>query len=438
MTTQIVNQASTRVTVTPSPSASVLGQSVTLNASVTAVPPGGGVPTGSLAFFDGTTPLGTATLNAGTASISTSALALGSHFITAVYTSDDTSFLGSTSSPTLELVGGTMVTLVTSANPSAYGESVNFTATVAAVAAGGSVPTGSVTFMDGTQSLGMRTLSASGVASISIANLSGGTHAISAAYGGDADSAASTSSVTGQVVTPVSTNTTLHESAGEASFGQSVTFTATVSAAVGSPTGSVTFMDGSTVLGTIPVNASGVATFSSSSLAVGSHSLAANFSGSNSYNSSASSKLALTVDQTATMTMLAGSTPTPGVGQVVTFTATVSTVASGGWLAHGRGRFPRRFQRDRDGSGLRRTGLAPGRTDRSRNGARDRGQLCRQLRLLCERVGGPSGDRCAGNAHRDAGGNSGLRGFKSPGSDLSGGGAGGTRGQPGAGRIRHL
>ena len=183
MITQNVNQATTQIVVTPSPAASILGQSVTFTAVVTPVPPGAGVPAGSLTFFDGTTELGTMTLNAGSASISTSALTVGSHSITAVYDDNGEGFLGGTSSPVIELVGGTTVGLVSSTNPSTFGQSVTFTATVAASAAGSSVPTGSVTFMDGTQTLGSSSVNNSGVASISTASLSGGTHAITAVYG---------------------------------------------------------------------------------------------------------------------------------------------------------------------------------------------------------------------------------------------------------------
>jgi len=59
-------------------------------------------------------------------------------------------------------------------------------------------------------------------------------------------------------------------------LGQAVTFTATVTGA--SPTGTATFKDGSTVLGTGILSA-GVATFTTSSLAVGSHSITVSYSG---------------------------------------------------------------------------------------------------------------------------------------------------------------
>ena len=67
----------------------------------------------------------------------------------------------------------------------------------------------------------------------------------------------------------MATTTTLMASATQLTVGQSVTFTATVVPASGSTvaTGIVTFLDGSTSLGTGQLNASGVATFSTTSLA---------------------------------------------------------------------------------------------------------------------------------------------------------------------------
>ncbi len=329
VTSQAVNQATTNTVVTPSTAASVLGQSVILTAQVTPVSPGAGVPTGSVTFFDGTIPLQTVTLEAGTASITTAALPLGSNSITAVYGGDGDDFLGSVSNPSVETVGGTTVALVASANPISFGQSVTFTATVAADAAGSSVPTGSVTFMDGSQSLGTFTIDASGVASVSPASLSGGTHVITAVYGGATDFAPSTSTETDLIVNAVTTTTTVSPSVKQSDFGETVTFTATVKGFVGSPTGSVTFTDGNKVVATVSVDSSGVAAFSSTTLAVGAHSLVATYGGTDSYSTSASAKLAFAVSQSATTTSLAASTSTPTVGQSVTFTAIVAAVSPG-------------------------------------------------------------------------------------------------------------
>ncbi len=327
--TQNANQASTQTTVTPSPSVSPLGASVTFTAHVAPVSPGAGVPSGSLTFKDGTTSLGTITLTAGSASISTSALGLGSHSITAVYSGDGNDFLGSTSAPSIEVIGGTSVILASSTNPTTFGQSVTFTATVSASASGSGVPTGSVTFMDGTQSLGTFPLT-SGVASVQLSSLTGGNHAITAVYSGNAQLAPNTSSPATQVVNPLSTITKITPSVSSGAFGELVTFSAKVTSTSGTPAGSVTFSDGGNVLATVPVGSSGIATYSSSSLAVGAHNVAAAFSNAaGSFGPSASSALTFNVARTSTSTVLTPSTPSPVVGQDVTFTATVAASSPG-------------------------------------------------------------------------------------------------------------
>lgn len=92
----------------------------------------------------------------------------------------------------------TTVALSASPNPATTGQSVTLSATVAVTAAG--TPSGSVTFSDGSTSLGTQTLSAQGTASLSIATLAAGTHAVTARYGGDATFAASSSSAVQLVI----------------------------------------------------------------------------------------------------------------------------------------------------------------------------------------------------------------------------------------------
>jgi hypothetical protein len=91
----------------------------------------------------------------------------------------------------------TSTSLSSSLNPSISGQSVTFTATVTSSATG--TPTGSVTFKDGTTTLGTGALS-SGIAKFTTSTLAVGTHSITAVYGGDATSLGSTSAVLSQVV----------------------------------------------------------------------------------------------------------------------------------------------------------------------------------------------------------------------------------------------
>src|SRR5262249_23635611 len=160
--------------------------------------------------------------------------------------------------------------VTSSANPVLYGQPVTFTATVS-VAAG--TPTGTVVFNDGATTLGSAALNASGVATLTVTTLAAGSHSMTAVYGGDPTVAASTSAAAGQPVNASAATqasvAAVTSSANPAAFGQPVTFTATVSAGAGGtgiPTGTVTFTDGATALGSSALNAAGQATLTISSL----------------------------------------------------------------------------------------------------------------------------------------------------------------------------
>ena len=95
-----------------------------------------------------------------------------------------------------------------SPNPSVLGQSVIFTATISPNSPGSGTPTGSVTFEDGTTTLGTETLTG-GAASFTTSNLTVASHSITAVYGGDANFVASTSTSLTQVVTQVATQDTV-------------------------------------------------------------------------------------------------------------------------------------------------------------------------------------------------------------------------------------
>jgi Big-like domain-containing protein len=95
--------------------------------------------------------------------------------------------------------------------------------------------------------------------------------------------------------TAVATTTTLASSLNPSTFGQPVTFTATVKATSGTPTGTVTFKDGTTTIGTGALSA-GKATFKTSKLAKGIHSITAMYGGSISDLGSTSPVLKQTVN----------------------------------------------------------------------------------------------------------------------------------------------
>ena len=331
----------TTTTLTSSKNPSMVGDNVTFTATV-APASGTTKPTGTVTFKDGATTLGTGTLANGVATFSTTTLAQGAHSITATY-GGDTNFNASASAVLNQVVNvptkiTTTITLASSVNPSQVGQSVTFTATVAADS-GTAKPTGTVTFKDGTTPIGMGTLT-NGVATFTTSSLSAGTHPITATYGGSANFNVSASAALSQVVnapSKINTTTTVTSSLNPSQFGQSVTFTAIVTPATltpatvprvtGTPTGTVTFKDGATTLGTGTLNAQGVATFTTSSLSVGTHPITAVYGGDANFNASAAAALNQVVsaaNKINTTTTLTSSLNPSQVGQSVTFTARVT------------------------------------------------------------------------------------------------------------------
>ena len=149
-----VGQAATTTSLASSVSPSVVGQSVTYTASVSVNAPGAGSPTGSVAFYDGGSPIScastaTETLSAGSASCTVTYAASGPHTISATY-SGDSNFAGSNTSPLTQTVdqAATTTSLASSVTPSVVGQSVTYKASVSVNAPGAGSPTGNVEFLD--------------------------------------------------------------------------------------------------------------------------------------------------------------------------------------------------------------------------------------------------------------------------------------------------
>jgi RHS repeat-associated protein len=323
---QVVGKAVTTSSVTVNTNPSNLGSSVTFTASVTGV-----APTGSVTFKDGATTLSTVTLsgsgNTRTAAWASSSLILGSHSITVVY-NGDASNATSTSPALTQTINPANTTSSVSASPGGaaiYGSNVTFTGSLY-----GQAPTGTVTFMDGATALGTGTLSGSSnprTATLATNTLAIGSHSITLAYAGDANNNPSTSSALNYTVNKVSTTTTLTNSANPSTYGQSITLTANVTGA-GNPGGTVTFKDGGTTLGTAPLVA-GVASFDTSALGGGSHTLYAYYDG-DATNATSSGYKSHTVNKLATTTTLSSSVNPSTAGQSVTYTAAVTGINPSG------------------------------------------------------------------------------------------------------------
>ena len=143
-----------------------------------------------------------------------------------------------------------------------------------------------MTFYDNTSAIGTG-VTASGIATFVTSSLTAKTHTIKATYSGDATFEPSTGSVK-QVVDKYPTTTTLTSSANPSIHGQAVTFSATVASTGPTPTGKVEFKDGTKVIRSVTMS-DGVATLTTSKLAVGTHSITAEYEGDAASAESASS-----------------------------------------------------------------------------------------------------------------------------------------------------
>ena len=278
-------------------------QSVTFTANLVNAKPG------SVTFLDGSTVLGTVAVSSTTVTYTTSSLSVGSHDITATY--------NAATSPVLtQVVNKAMPTVtVTTSGPSTYGSSVTITATVP------SGPTGTITFTSGSTTLGTGTI-AGGVVSISTTVLPTGSDPITATYSGDGNYTSATGTTT-QAVSKLSPASTLTSSKNPSLPGDSVTFTDTLPAAV---TGTVTFANGSTILGTSAV-VNGVATLATSTLPLGADAITATYSGDTNNNTSVANLTQTVAKNTPTVTVVTSGPST--YGSPVTITATVSSGATG-------------------------------------------------------------------------------------------------------------
>lgn len=321
---QKVSTQATTTTLRSSPNPSNDGQLVTFVATVE--PASSGTPTGSVVFRNNGTRLSTVGLTGETAIYSTSSLGPGSNPITATYSGDGN--FSSSGSPILTQNVAKLsstIALASSANPATLGQAVQIVATVTST--GNSPLSGSVLFRDQGKVLQPVPL-ISGVATFNVSTLSLGSHSITGTYSGDLVHSGVTSAPLVQQINASSSTVSLTSSPNPSSFGQNVILTAHVGSSAAVPTGTVTFLDSSTQLGSMPLK-TGVAVLSVGTLTAGVHQLSASYSGDASHTKAVSSPLTQTVKQASTTTRLT-SAPNPSQsGQLVTFTATVNSSAGG-------------------------------------------------------------------------------------------------------------
>ena len=269
--------ATTSTVVTSSLNPSFVGQPITFTATTWSV---AGFPSDGelITFKSGSSVLGTATLKGAKASLTTSSLPVGSFNITANYAGDK-KFAASASSALSQVVKSTTKSLtatllVSSLNPSLYGQNVTWAAKVTGT--GSHLPTGNVVFrwsQDGqNHNIGTVALNTNGVAMLTSsslsANPSGTAYSMVAVYSGDSFNLSSTSPVLLQDVLQTKTSASITSSVNPSKLGQPVTFTARINSPTVMPTGPVTFSVGYTYLGTAQLSG-GTAKFTTSALPVG-------------------------------------------------------------------------------------------------------------------------------------------------------------------------
>jgi hypothetical protein len=324
-TTQVVSSANP----------SVSGQGVTYTATVTGPDV---APSGMVTFAaGGTTLCNGVTLVTGTATCATTFSAPGTATITASYAGDDNYVPSSASVDQTTNAAATTTALTASDNPAGLGGTVTLTASVAVVAPGAGSPSGTVTFTDGATPLCSDVAVVAGAATCATSFASAGDHQLAATYSGDASYVTSTSAALDETVAAGASATVLTSDSTTPVVGQSINFTATVSPvapATGTPSGTVTVRDGSTVLCTVTLSG-GAATCAASLAHVGLHSIVADYDGDTNFTTSTSSALSLDTSAAATTVSVSPSVSSVVTGETVTYTAVVTPVAPGGGTASG-------------------------------------------------------------------------------------------------------
>lgn len=224
-------------------------------------------------------------------------------------------------------------TLTSSANPATAGQAVVLTATVAApppvadeagVVDTATPATGTVTFTEGATTLGTATWFF-GTYAMNLPALAPGSHTITATYSGDEAFAESSATI---VVTVLKAQTTISatSSVNPVAFGRSATLRATLrvtAPGAGTPSGSVTFREGATVLGTSPLFF-GAYSLALPALPVGAHTITVTYPGDLRYGPSTTT-ITQTVQRAVPTIAFTSSSSTARQGTDVTFKAVLSS-----------------------------------------------------------------------------------------------------------------
>jgi hypothetical protein len=297
---QVVQIAESNTTVTSNTNPLYTGANLILSATVAS---NGVTPTGLVTFLDGGVNVGVIRLDmTGNASLTLSSLLPGNHLVTASY-AGDTNNAPSVSSPlTQSVVQQTTVTVYSSANPSMLSNAVTITVTVSGGLA--QYPaTGVVSLYDAGNLLGTQSLNAIDTVHFTLTAPTLGQHLLTASYAGDSTNGAAISPGFTQTVKLSPTTTSFTSSATTLSSGESVTFIALVQGAGHNvPTGTVTFLSGSMVLGTAALDSTGLGTLNVMP-SQGTDTVVVQYPGDSLFASSTSTPSIITVGATVAYTM---------------------------------------------------------------------------------------------------------------------------------------
>ena len=268
-----------KITAPAAGASSTYGTTVKFSVSVTSA--SGTAPTGTVKFsVDGTAFGSPVTVASGAASINLTGLSVKTHTISAAY-SGDANYAAASASESIIVAKATPAFKITAPAAGASftsGTTVKFTVSV--TSSSGAAPTGTVKFsVDGT-AFGSPVTVASGAASINLTGLSVKTHTISAAYSGDGNYAAATASESITVTAAAAKSTVqLSSKLNPAASSKPISFVATVVTKTGrEPRGTVKLLEGNTMLAKASLK-DGIADFTVTELAPGTHMVIAEYSG---------------------------------------------------------------------------------------------------------------------------------------------------------------
>jgi hypothetical protein len=242
-------------------------------------------------IYDGTTLLTTLSVQGGGCAYwyISPGLAAGDHVLTAVYSGDKNN-PGGTSAPTTIHVAPVPVNMAPSCWLTNSGYGANYQCTVSLSSNAGSAQ-GVMTYsFDGGTAVSV--VINNGTANFTLTRPAAGNHTVQIAYAQQTNYAAAGPVTENFTVASAQVQVALTPSSWYTSKSAGISFAAVVnSSSAGAPSsnGSVEFFDGTSLLATVPVNANGQASYSTTKLAAGSHTIAATYSGGVNYASGSSS-----------------------------------------------------------------------------------------------------------------------------------------------------